>query len=174
MARDKYYEARMQGMIYAGNLIKKDGIEAFDREIKKRNMLRIPLNVNEKEVNEMYRSFSDHIYNNIMTTALYVLHSEYGFGKTRIKKFIDSFYKLVADTLDLDYMGCHYVKLEDFAIEINEKFDAGIDVMKVAAAQDSFDEKSDKFHMLKAEAVIQELKENGYKEAAEFLGIKLS
>ena len=70
-------------------------------------------------------------------------------------------------------MGCHYVKMEDFAIELNEKFDAGIDVMKVAAAQDSFDEKSDKFHMLKAEAVIQELKENGYKEAAEFLSLKL-
>lgn len=173
MARDKYYEARMQGMIYAGNLIKKDGIEAFDREIKKRNMLRVTFNVTESQMNEMYKSFSDHIYNNMLTAGLYVLHDVYGFGKTRIKKFVEQFYKLVSDTMDLDYMGCHYVKMEDFAIELNEKFDAGIDVMKVAAAQDSFDEKSDKFHMLRAETVIKELKAAGFEDAAKFLEAKL-
>ena len=36
MARDRFYEARMQGMIYAFNKAKEEGIEALERDMKKR------------------------------------------------------------------------------------------------------------------------------------------
>ena len=40
MAKDKDYDLRMQGMIYALNLAKKDGIEALERDIRTRNVLK--------------------------------------------------------------------------------------------------------------------------------------
>ena len=56
MSRDKEYEARMQGMIYALNKAKTEGVEALERDIRKRNITKIVMNVPEKE---MYRIFAE-------------------------------------------------------------------------------------------------------------------
>ena len=80
-----------------------------------------------------------------------------------------------ADTkwCDLDYMGEHYVKMEDYAVELNEKFNMGIDVCRVAMTQETYDDKRDEFRSCKVDRVIRELRENGFADAAEFLDKKL-
>lgn len=94
-------------------------------------------------------------------------------GATRIKRFKEAFDKNVQSTLDLDYMGEHYVRLEDYAVELNEKFNMGINVERVAACQNSYDEEDEKYLTCKVDRVIQELMGGGYSEAADFLRAKL-
>ena len=173
MARDKFYEARMQGMIYALNKIKDGGVEELERDMRKRNLLKLPLTVKESQMDEIYETLTANIYNNMLSIALFVLHDSFQFGKSRIRKFKDAFDKLTLDTVDLDYMGQHYVKFEDFAMEINEKYDTGIDISRVAANTTVIDESRPLYRHCHVDIVLKELRENGFKDAAIFLDNKL-
>ena len=173
MAMDKLYEARICGYIAAFQKVKADGLDALERDIKKRNILKADLNVTEKDMDEIFNELSRNLYNNTLTAVAWTLHDIYGFGKKRIIDFKKAFDKIVEATLDLDYLGGHYVKLEDFALELNERYNLGIDIARVAFCQDSHDEKEEKFRMCKVERIIRELKENGFADAAKFLEMKL-
>lgn len=173
MARDKAYEARICGYIAAFKKAKEEGIEALERDIKKRNILKADLNIKEKDMDHLFNELSQNLYNNTLTTVAWTLHDVFGFGKKRIMDFKQAFDKTVQSTLDLDYLGEHYVKLEDFAVELNEKYDLGIDIPRVALCQDSHDQKEENFRMCKIDRVLQELRENGFVDAAGFIEKKL-
>lgn len=173
MARDKLYEARICGYIAAFQKAKEEGLEALERDIKKRNILRADLNVKEKDMDEFFNELSKNLYNNTLTSVAWTLHTAYGFEKKRIVEFKKAFDKTVQYTLDLDYLGGHFVKLEDFAVELNEKYDLGIDVARVAYCQDSHDEKNENYKMCKVYDIIDVLRDNGYQEAAKFIEEKL-
>ena len=173
MARDKFYEARMQGAVWAGNKIKTEGMEAFDRDMRKRNLLKFAITTSEKEIDDAYREMNALIYHTLITGTLWTLHDKYQFGQKRLKEFKEAFDKNVEDTFDLDYMGEHYVRLEDFAVELNKKYDLGINVPRVAVVQESYDKRNSNYHMLRTERVIEELKAAGFEDAAKFLEAKL-
>ena len=46
--KQKEYEARLQGMAYARDLVKEKGLEALERECKMRGAMFIPLEVTEE------------------------------------------------------------------------------------------------------------------------------
>lgn len=171
--RDRDYENRMAGYIAAYNMVKKEGIEALEKDLKMRNMLKIDINVPGKKMQEYLEEISRNLYNNTLTAVAWTLHDMYGFGRKRIKEFKENFDKTVQHTLDLDYLGGHYVKLEDFAMELNHKYDLGIDCIRVAACQDVHDEGDENYRMCKIDRVLQELRENGFKDAAVFIEGKL-
>lgn len=101
MARDKFYEARICGYIAAFQKAKEEGVQALERDIKKRNILKADLNVKEKDMDELFNELS----NNTLTAVAWTLHTVYGFGKKRIVEFKNNFDKTVQYTLDLDYLG---------------------------------------------------------------------
>lgn len=173
MARDREFESRMQGMIYAYNLVKEGGIEALTKDMNRRNFLKAPMKFTAGQIEEFYSEISTNLYNNMLTAVCYTLHDCYGFGAKRIRQFKTYFDKNVGDTLDLDYMGEHYVRLEDYAVELNEKFDMGIDVNRVALCQNLQDKSDDKYRMCKVDKIINELIDAGYKDAAAFIDAKL-
>lgn len=173
MARDKLYEARICGYIAAFQKAKEEGLDALERDIKKRNILKADLNVKEKDMDELFNELSQNLYNNTLTAVAWTLHTVYRFGKKRIIDFKKAFDKTVQYTLDLDYLGGHFVKLEDFAVELNKKYDLGIDVARVAYCQDKHDEGNEEFRMCKIDHVLQELRENGFADAALFIESKL-
>lgn len=173
MARDRFYEARICGYIAAYQKAKQEGLDALERDIKKRNILKADLNVKEKDMDELFNELSKNLYNNTLTAVAWTLHTVYGFGKKRIVEFKKAFDKTVQYTLDLDYLGGHFVKLEDFAVELNEKYDLGIDVNRVAYCQDNHDEKEQNYRMCKIDRVLQGLREGGFEEAAVFIEKKL-
>jgi HD superfamily phosphohydrolase YqeK len=70
-------------------------------------------------------------------------------------------------------MGEHYVRLEDYAIEIKQKFGFDYDIEKIASATAIYDDRDKRYHMMKAEKVIEELKAAGFEDAAKFLEAKL-
>lgn len=171
--KDKEYYKYLAHAMWTGNKIKTEGMEAWERDMKKRNITKLPITVTEKEMDACYDQLSAWIYHNMLTGMLYTLHDKCKFGRKRIREFKEEVDKNINATFDLDYMGEHYVRLEDFAAELNEKYDVGINVNLVAAFQYSHDKKDKNYHMLRTERVIQELREAGYPDAAKFLEAKL-
>ena len=173
MARDKFYEARMAGYIAAYNIARKDGVDALEKELRMRNILKVGTAVPQNIIKENFEELSKNLYNNTMTAVAWTLHTVFGFGKKRILEFKKSFDKTVQATYDLDYLGEHYVKMEDFAKELNSEYDLGIDIIRVAVCQDIMDEDRKDYRMCKIDRVLQELRENGFKDAAGFIEKKL-
>lgn len=103
--RDRDYENRMAGYIAAYNIVKKDGIEALEKELQMRNVLKVDIKVPGKVMMENFEEISKNLYNNTMTAVAWTLHTVYGFGRKRIKEFKENFDKTVQYTLDLDYLG---------------------------------------------------------------------
>ena len=169
MAKDKDYDLRMQGMICALNLAKKDGIEALERDIRTRNVLKAPMKFTESQMREFWNALSTNLYNTMLTVVATVLHDYYKFGSKRLKEFKDHYNKRTEQTLDLDYIGIHYVTLTDYAAELNKKYNLGIDMAVVQVCQDTADEGDKNFHMCKIEKVIESLRENGFEDAAKHL-----
>lgn len=102
---DKDYELRMQGMIYASNIVSKKGVEGLKEDIRIRNVLKAPMKFTASQIREFWDTLSENLYNTVLTVTALVLHEEYGFGKKRMKEFKSHFDKAVKDTTDLDYIG---------------------------------------------------------------------
>ena len=64
----KEFEWRMQGMIYALNIAKKDGVDALEKDIRKRNFLRAPMKFTQKEIDDFIEFMSKNLYVTTMTT----------------------------------------------------------------------------------------------------------
>lgn len=171
--QDKEQLARMQGMEYALKIVKRGGVAALEKEIKLRNFINIPLNYTKKELNHMYRTISSNVYVNILTAMLYALHDSMGFGKQRLIKVMEAFDKAVKPAMDLDYMGQHYVRLSDYAVELNQKYNLGIDINRVAAVESENDEADPRTKLCDTKRVIEILRMEGYHKAAGFLERKL-
>jgi hypothetical protein len=173
MARDKFYEERMRTMIHDYNLVKEEGLEALEKEIKRRGITKLPLSIKSSKIDELLLNIKENLKNNLVCSFLWVMHADYGFGKKRLTELMENVNKAIDFVFDLDYMGEHYVRLEDYAIEIKQKFGFDIDIDKVASATAIFDERDCRYHMLKTEKVIEELKSAGFEDAAKFLEAKL-
>ena len=174
MARiDKEYEERMKTMIYCCNLVEEEGIDALKAEIKRRGFTKLPLTVKSSKIDELLLNIKENLKNNLMYMVVWVMHSDYGFGKKRLTEFFNKLNNSIDAAFDLDYMGEHYVRLEDFAIELKEKFNFDIDIDRIASYTSIFDKKDPRYRVPRVEKIIEELKEKGYKDAAKFLEDKL-
>lgn len=175
MARDKEFEYRMQGLLYAYQIAEKDGVEELGREIKRRGITKMPLTVNKGEMRSAWDNLSQNMYNNITVAFLYALDNEFDFSDEDFEKLITAYKKVITDAMDLDYLGEHYVKLEDFAVEMKSKLSIDLDVNRIASTQDYYDEnnKDSKYHMAKIERVIEVLENNNFIAGANFLRNKI-
>lgn len=171
--RDKEYESRMQGMLYALNVAKEHGVDYLEKEIKKRGIIKSPLAYTDKQIDEFWEQLSANLYATMTCVTGMVLHSAFGFGKQRLQKFREEFLNATNKTIDLDWLGEHYVTLEDYAVELNEKYNLGFDVARIAVCQESHDEKEKTCRMANLDKILSELKENGFKDAAKFIEGKM-
>lgn len=173
MAKDKTFEWRMQGMLYAYDIVKKDGVEGLCKEIKRRGITRMQFSVTTNQLKATWDTVCQNMYVNMMTCMFYALRTTFGFGRIRLNRLKKSFDALALDAMDLDWMGEHYVKLEDYAAELSEKCKVPIDVLRVAASQDALDERKEYTQRAKVDTVLELLNENGYSDAAYFLAKKM-
>lgn len=149
-------------------------MDALESDIRKRGITKAPLKFSQKQIDDFINYVSKNLYSNMLSFFCYAIHEEFGFGGERLKKLRDFVAKAVTDTMNLDYMGTHYVRLEDYAVELNEKYNLGIDVNVIASCQNIADEKDDgTYHYAKIERIIEELRENGMEDAAKFLEEKI-
>ncbi|MBR3762215.1 MAG: hypothetical protein IKK59_05675 [Lachnospiraceae bacterium] len=171
--QDKEFYWRMQGMIYALKIVKTGGKEALEKEIRMRNVLTAPLGCSEKQVRELYHIMSQNVYVNMLTAMMWTVHESFGFGKKRLEQLREDYNRNVEIITDLDYMGQHYIRLQDYAVELNQKYDLGLDIERIAACETQFDEKDERTRMCQIDRVLEMLRSGGYEAAAEFLEKKL-
>lgn len=171
MSKDKFYEARMQGMIYASNLVKEKGIEALESDIKMRGIYKVPLNMSEKQFNEFVQIIGEGSKNAVFAIVYVVLCEDFGFGEKRLNKFADGFLKRFQDVFALDYMGEHYVTLTDYAVMMKEKYGSlQIDIDRIQMEQDGHDKGNPNVRdHTWIDGIIRVLNMNGYEDAAKFL-----
>lgn len=171
---NKEFQWRMEGMVTAYKIVSENGLEALKKELQMRNFLKIDLWAKKGEVDALHRTVSENVYVSMLTTVMFILHDTFGFGKKRLDLMKFEFDKKVEDISNLDWMGEHYVRFEDYGRYLNEKFGYEFDVDRVAALQDIQDEQDKRVRKCDVDRVIKELKENGYKEAAVWLEKKVA
>lgn len=170
MARDKEFEQRMQGMVYACRLAQEQGIDALVKTVKQRGVTKVDITASDKQLADMWGALSDNIGQNMITTVTWVLHDAFGFGQKRLQQFMTEFDKATANLMSLDYMGEHYVTLEDYAVELNQKYDLGLDVIKATLATDMADKQAARIgNVDKVTGIINALRLAGYEDAAAYL-----
>lgn len=166
---NKEFDWRMQGMLYAHKIVQEKGLEALTKEIKMRGMLKLDLWARKGEVEELEMMLSKNLYANMLATFMFTLHDMFGFGKSRLQRLKEGLDKAVENVMDLDWMGGRYVRLQDYALELNEKYDLGLDIERIIECQELQEEPEGK-RRVELETMLQELRENGFDDAAEFLG----
>lgn len=173
MARDKEFEQRMQGMVYACRLAQEQGIDALVKTVKQRGVTKVDITASDKQLNDMWGALSDNIGQNMMTTVVWVLYDAFGFGQKRLQQFMTEFDKATANLMSLDYMGEHYVTLEDYAVELNQKYNLGLDVIKATLATDMADKQDARFgNVDKVTGIINALRLAGHEDVAAYLESK--
>ena len=170
----KELQWRMEGMLHARNVVREKGIEALETEIKVRNFLKADLWAKKGEIEALHKTVSENVYVSMLTTVLFVLHDTFKFGKTRMDRMKSEFDKKIDDISNLDWMGEHYVRFEDYGRYLNEKFGYEFDVDRVAALQDIQDEQDKRVRKCDVDRLLKELKENGFKDAAAWLEKKVA
>ena len=100
---DQLNDARLQGMQYALNQIKKIGIEEFEKEMKWRSRVRIYFTITPQEIKKASDRMQGRILQIVRTMAMIVLHDEFDFGKKRLFRFNERYNKKV-QALNEDYV----------------------------------------------------------------------
>lgn len=150
------------------------GIEAIERDIRTRGFLQAPMKFSNKQIDEFIEYLSLNLYETMLTVTLMTLHDEFGFAKTRLERFKKRFDEKTAATTDFSYLGNHYATLEDYAIYLKKEFGFELDIEKIAVCQENYCTEE----LLKGKADVKELvnqlRENNFTDAAEWLAEKIS
>lgn len=83
--------ARYGGAVWMVEYIKKNGIEAAEKELEIRGARNIPLGVNKTDLHKFEVEEKKNTIATILLMTCATLHDEYGFGYDRMNRFIDRF-----------------------------------------------------------------------------------
>lgn len=161
-------------MLFIANIANNKGIEEMNKEIKKRGVYKTPLIYSDEHLNQFIQFICDNTRNTTFAITFSVLNEVFGFGEKRLLQFTEEFNKRFNQCLDLDYMGEHYVTLEDFAIDLKEKYkNLILDIQRIAMCQEEHDKGNvDVRNYEYINGVINTLRMNGYHDAADFFEAK--
>lgn len=95
--------ARYSGAEWLLRLAKEKGLEEAEQELERRGIRNIPLAVNKKDFEEMWRSEKTNIIFCMTLIAAATLHDEYDFDVEELNRYIRRF-NTKADCLSKDYV----------------------------------------------------------------------
>jgi hypothetical protein len=168
----KEFQWRMDGILFAHKIVSEGGLEALEKEIRMRNYLKLDLWAKKSDVENLEFELSTNLYNSFLSTMLFTLHDTFGFAKVRLCRLKEAFDRNVGNIFNIDWLGNNYVRFEDYAKYINEEFGFNFDVTRIAVLHDVQAEKQKDYHRLDRDATIKELREKGFKDAAQWLESK--
>lgn len=157
-------QLRNEGMAYALQIAKKDGLEELERQVKLRGALKAAM-ISVDELNQSSRNLSDRVYNNILTIWYAVFHDKLGFGGKRIRQLKQWFDEKVYLVSEMSPMGHHWATFEDYGEEANRLCDLGIDLDKLRETQEI--NAKDEVRKIYADEAIEWLEKHGFPEASE-------
>lgn len=166
---DKLLQARIEGMIAACKIAKEKGLDALEKDIKMRNILKVDLWARKGEVDELYGNISKNCYTSIMVTMLYTLNKVFGFGKDRLHKLKNEFDENANELLDLDRWGEHYTTFKEYEAFLHDKY--GFDFSEKAISELDLSNKrlNPEYKRCELSAICDLLDASGYNDAATFL-----
>ena len=169
----KEYEWRMQGILYAHKLVKEQGVEALEEDIRMRGFFKTPLALTKTERQNFVLNVSTNLYATTLSVVCMVLHDQLGFGKKRLHRFKKYFDEVSEAVFDFDKVGQHYVTLEDYAVYSNDRYGLGLDVARIAACQDTSSTEKEYRNKADVNDIVDMLEQAGFKEANEWLAGKV-
>ena len=102
MSRNKEERARMEGMAQALRIAKEKGVEGLEEELRMRNIVDLPCAVSNSAMNECIMRIKNNTVDTVTILSAYILHEKFGFGRTRLDRFIHEF-NFQAECLMDDY-----------------------------------------------------------------------
>lgn len=116
-------QARLDGMAYALKQIEAEGVEAFEKELAMRGRRNpaLPL-MSPQETVEASQKIKEMTIDTVLTMTVAVLHDEFGFGKTRCKRFSERY------TLKTGCLADNLVSWDDYTRMIKDELDLQIDI----------------------------------------------
>lgn len=166
---NKEYQARMDGMIYAHNVVVEHGIEALTKDIKMRNILKVDLWAKKEYVDELHSNISKNCYTSIMVTMLYTLNRVFGFGKERLHKLRKEFDANANELIDLDRWGEHYATFKEYEQYLHTKYDVEFSDEVIEHLDLNNNGLNPEYKRCELSAICDLLDASGYKDAAAFL-----
>lgn len=136
---NKEYQLRMDGMAYALKIAKENGIEELEKEVKFRNAHFIPLEISRNVITQANMDITQRVLATLMTTVFWTLHNHFKFGGDRLKRFEKHFYEECNLVDSFDPFGEHFVKIQDFAEELNNKYQLGLNVGLISKVESEND-----------------------------------
>lgn len=88
---NKELMARLEGMQYAYEFAKKNGLDALEEEIKFRCNTKLPYTTNRQQVMEFQEMIKQRMLSTVALMSVLILREEFGFGSQRLKRFSDKF-----------------------------------------------------------------------------------
>lgn len=88
---NKELMARLEGMQYAYDFAKKNGLDALEEEIKFRCNTKLPYTTNRQQVIEFQEMIKQRMLSTMALMSVLILREEFGFGSQRMKRFSDKF-----------------------------------------------------------------------------------
>lgn len=110
-----YMNGQNSGMENACRIAKEKGIEVLDEECKFRKKTNIPISIERKKCDEAIERIKLNTIDTIRILSLAVLRDEFGFGKDRLKRFVERF------EIKTECLCEEYVKWEDIIENIKEE-----------------------------------------------------
>lgn len=102
MGRNKEEQARLEGMAQALRVAKAKGIDGLEADLKMRNITGLPCAVSRDAMDECIHNIKNQVVDTFTVLVAYTLHEKFGYGPTRLSRFIQEF-NFQAECLADDY-----------------------------------------------------------------------
>ena len=159
----------MEGMLFALKIAKEQGIEALEKDIRMRGILKLDLWARKDEVEELHRTLAHNCYTSIMVTLMYTLHDTFGFGKKRMQKLKGDFDINALNIVDLDRWGEYHVTFNEYAKFLEDNYEMNFDQEAIKNIEVSNIKVNPEYKRCELSAICDLLDASGYKDAAAFL-----
>ena len=95
-------QLRIDTMYWALKIAQEKGVDALAQEVERRAKKWVPLQMSQADMKKFTSHVMDDCLKTVLMMAVAVLRDEYGFGPSRLSRFIDRF-NLKADCIGEDY-----------------------------------------------------------------------
>lgn len=85
----EYSRGRMDGLLMAEKIVREQGIEALQKEIKFRNEAGVHTGLAMQELNKATTRIKEMTVDTVRVLTIACLHDEFGFGQQRCQRFMD-------------------------------------------------------------------------------------
>lgn len=118
----EYERGREDGLLLALKIAEQDGIEGLRREIKFRGATGIHTSLASKDLDKAADQIKRITRDCFIVLSVAALHDAFGFGQTRIQRFINKFNE------GADYLDQGLATWQDYISEIKEQLNLTLDI----------------------------------------------